>query len=98
VVISNSSGWRLAPVAVSSTSTTWRVLWACSSSMIAPCTFRPSMELASEESGMKREALASTVRLLISTWTRRLRAGEEPTMRLASSNTMRAWSRVVAAE
>ena len=56
------------------------------------------MELASAESGMKREAVASTFRLLISTWTRRLSAGEEPTMRLASSNTMRAWSRVVAAE
>jgi hypothetical protein len=47
---------------------------------------------------MKREALASTLRLLISTWTRRLSADDEPTMRLASSNTMRAWSRVVAAE
>jgi hypothetical protein len=56
------------------------------------------MELASEESGMKREALASTLRLLIRTWTRRPRAGELLTMRLASSNTMRAWSRVVAAE
>jgi hypothetical protein len=42
---------RLAPVAVSSTSITPRVLWACSSSMIAPCTFSPSMELASEERG-----------------------------------------------
>jgi hypothetical protein len=42
--------------------------------------------------------LASTFRLLISTSTRRLRAGELVTMRLASSNTIRAWSRVVAAE
>ena len=47
---------------------------------------------------MKREALAATFRLLIRTSTRRLSAGEEPTMRLASSNTIRAWSRVVAAE
>jgi hypothetical protein len=47
---------------------------------------------------MKRAALAATFRLLISTPTRRFSAGEAPTMRLASSNTMRAWSRVVAAE
>ena len=66
--------------------------------MIAPWTFRPSMVLASEDSGMKREALAATFRLLISTSTRRLSAGELVTMRLASSNTIRAWSRVVAAE
>jgi hypothetical protein len=58
--------------------------------MIAPWTFRPSMVLASEDSGIKREALVLTFRLLISTSTRRLSAGEEPTMRLASSNTMRA--------
>jgi hypothetical protein len=88
VVISNSSDWRLAPVAVSSTSTTWRVLCACNSSMIAPWTFKPSMVLASEDNGMKREALRSTFRLLISTSTRRLRAGERVTMRLASSNTI----------
>jgi hypothetical protein len=56
------------------------------------------MVLASEDSGMKREALVATFRLLISTSTRRLSAGELVTMRLASSNTMRAWSRVVAAE
>ena len=56
------------------------------------------MELASEDSGMNFDALASMLRLLISTPTRRRSAGEEPTMRLASSNTMRAWSRVVAAE
>ena len=56
------------------------------------------MVLASEDSGIKREAVAPTLRLLISTSTRRLRAGELLTMRLASSNTIRAWSRVVAAE
>ena len=39
---------------------------------------------------MKREALASTFRLLISISTRRLSAGEVATMRLASSNTIRA--------
>ncbi len=66
--------------------------------MIAPCTLRPSIVLLSEDSGMKREALAATCRLLISGSTRRRSAGEDATMRLASSNTMRAWSRVVAAE
>jgi hypothetical protein len=90
VVISNKSGWRRAPVAVSSTSTTLRVLWACSSSMIAPWTFRPSMVELSEESGMKRDAVAATCRLLIRMPTRRFSAGDDPTMRLASSNTMRA--------
>jgi hypothetical protein len=98
VVISNSSGWRRAPVAVSSTSTTLRVLWAWSSSMIAPCTFRPPMVELSEDSGMKREAVAATCRLLIRMPTRRLSAGDELTIRLASSNTIRAWSREVAAE
>ena len=44
--------------------------------MIAPCTFRPSIVLLSEDSGMKREALAATCRLLISSSTRRLSAGE----------------------
>jgi hypothetical protein len=56
------------------------------------------MELASEDSGMKRAALVSTFKLLISTATPRLSAGELRTMRSASSNTIRAWSRVVAAE
>ena len=98
MVISNSSGCRLAPVAVSSTSATLRVLWACSSSMTAPCTFSPSMVELSEDSGMKRALLAATCKLLIRMPTLRLSAGEEPTIRLASSNTMRAWSREVAAE
>jgi hypothetical protein len=56
----------------------------------APWTFRPSMVLLSEDSGMKREAVAATCRLLIRIPTRRFSAGDEPTMRLASSNTMRA--------
>jgi hypothetical protein len=53
-------------------------------------TFSPSMVELSEDSGMKRELVAATCRLLIRTPTRRLSAGDEPTMRLASSNTMRA--------
>jgi hypothetical protein len=48
--------------------------------MIAPWTFRPSMELVSDDSGMKREVVA-TCRLLIGMPTRRWSAGEEPTMR-----------------
>jgi hypothetical protein len=44
----------------------------------------------SEDSGMKREDVAATCRLLIRMPTRRLSAGELWTMRLASSNTMRA--------
>jgi hypothetical protein len=39
---------------------------------------------------MKRELVGATCRLLISVSTRRLSAGEEATMRLASSNTIRA--------
>jgi hypothetical protein len=66
--------------------------------MIAPWTFRPSMVELSEDSGMKREAVAATCRLLIRMPTRRFSAGDEPTIRLASSNTIRAWSRDVAAE
>ena len=66
--------------------------------MIAPCTFRPSIVLLSEDSGMNREALAATWRLLIRGSTRRRSAGEAATIRLASSNTIRAWSREVAAE
>ena len=56
------------------------------------------MVLLSEDSGMKREAVAATCRLLIRMPTRRFSAGDDPTIRLASSNTMRAWSREVAAE
>ena len=56
------------------------------------------MVLASDDSGMKRALLAATCRLLIRMPTRRRSAGEAWTMRLASSNTIRAWSREVAAE
>src|SRR5947207_1347261 len=51
VVIAKSSGCRRAPVPVSITSHSKRLLWACSSSMIAPCTLRPSIVSASAPGG-----------------------------------------------
>ena len=74
-----------------------RVLWAWTSSMMAPCTLRPSSVSASAPSGSNFDAVFSMFKLSLNTDTRLRRWGELLIMRVASECAMRAWSRFVAA-